>query len=141
MTGMFMSRITRSGRSLRIFSSASWPSRASTMVYPCAVSVARITRRICGSSSTTRMVAAFMRHRGSAAIERQREGEHRAVPELAGHADGAAVSFHDGLGDRQAHARALHQITLVLAAIKLVEDQTQFHLLDSRPAIGHADRQ
>ena len=47
---------TSSGRSLRIISRASSPVLASTTEYPLLDSVVRIARRICGSSSTTRIV-------------------------------------------------------------------------------------
>src|SRR5271169_2811268 len=53
----------------------------------------------------------------------QREVEHRSMAGLAGHSDFAAVSFDDCLGNRQAHARALHLQALIAAAIELFEYQ------------------
>ena len=60
------------------------------------------------------------------------------MAELAGDSDRAAVRFHDGFRDRQAHARALHQKALVLAAIEFVENQSHLHIFNARPVIGDA---
>src|SRR5277367_1560662 len=60
MPGMLISRRTRSYFSEWIRSSVSLPLRASATSYPSVTSVARITRRICGSSSTTRMRPSLM---------------------------------------------------------------------------------
>ena len=59
---------------------------------------------------------------------------------LAGDADRAAVCCYYSFCNRQTHAGAADKVTLVLAAIKLVEDHALFEIVDSRPAIGHAGR-
>src|SRR5271170_923690 len=69
---------------------------------------------------------------------RQFEREYRAAAELAGDADNAVVGFHDGFGDGQSHARALHTIALVAAAVELVEDQRLFKVVDAVSVIGDA---
>ena len=63
------------------------------------------------------------RYRWRRSDNRQFEGKHRAVAELARNPDRPVVRFDDGLGDGQSHAGALHAITLVPSAIKFVEDQ------------------
>ena len=72
------------------------------------MSVVRITRRICGSSSTMRIVAEFMQAAARPAVDRQREGKDGTVAALAGEADRAAMRFDDGFRDGQAHAGAFH---------------------------------
>jgi hypothetical protein len=58
MSGRPRSSSTRSGRWWRIAANASAPVAASIVRWSCAPSVARNSRRIGGSSSTIRMVAA-----------------------------------------------------------------------------------
>src|SRR5262245_22734085 len=58
--GMFISRRMRSYLSSRNRSIASSPERASATSYPCTTSVVRMTRRIWGSSSTTRILPWLM---------------------------------------------------------------------------------
>src|SRR5271154_4711796 len=70
---------------------------------------------------------------------RKREIKDRAVSRLTGNADLAAVSFDDRLGDGQSHARALHLQALVATAIKLLEDQGLFEVVDARSAISDTD--
>jgi hypothetical protein len=60
------------------------------------------------------------------------------VAALTGDTEGSAMSFYDGLGNGQTHSGALYQVSLILATIKLVEDQSKFYLLDTRPAVGNA---
>src|SRR5882672_9715731 len=69
----------------------------------------------------------------------QSESKNRAMIELAGHADGAAVSFHNGFGNRQSHSSTLDDGALIFAAIKFVEDQTLFHSVNSWTLIGNAE--
>ena len=57
--GMLISSRTISGRNVLSFSSASSPVLASSISYPAPVSAVRMIRRICGSSSTTRILPAL----------------------------------------------------------------------------------
>ena len=45
---------------------------------------------------------------------------------------------NDGFGDGEAHAGATDLITLITAAIELVEDEALFEGIDTRTAIGDA---
>src|SRR5580698_8000183 len=73
--------------------------------------------------------------------QRQREVEHRPVAGLAGDSDLAAMSFHDGFGNGEAHAGALDLQALIAAAVELFEDQRLVEVLDPRAAVGDADHQ
>src|SRR5258708_28917857 len=77
---------------------------------------------------------------GSGAGERQMESKNRAMIELAGHADGAAVSFHDGFRNRQSHSSSLNDRALVFAAIEFVEDEALLHCFDTGAMIGDAEQ-
>src|ERR1700733_1277533 len=66
------------------------------------------------------------------------EREHRTAAYLTGHADRAVVGFDDGFGDGKSHARTLHAVTLVAAAVELVEDERLFEVVDAGAVIGNA---
>src|SRR5713101_7652549 len=135
--GMFTSSRTKSGRCLRKESRASSPVLASLITYPCELMVARITRRICGSSSTTKIFAAvngppFARGRREDKTQRPNLGQ------IGGSRCCPVLSDNQRLRNRQTHARSTHQVTLILAAVKLVEDHGLLEFIDSRTAVGDA---
>src|SRR5580698_735209 len=68
----------------------------------------------------------------------QCERKDRAVAKLAGDADTSLVGRDDGLGDRQSHSSAAHEVALIFAAVKLVENHGLFEVVDARAAIGNA---
>src|ERR1019366_6503572 len=71
--------------------------------------------------------------------QRQTEVKNRAVPQLAGEAEAAAVDFYYGFADRQSHARAVDLHALVSSAVKFFEDEGLFKIVDAGTAIGNAD--
>src|SRR6202158_4890346 len=77
---------------------------------------------------------------GSGPRDRQSESKNRAMIELAGYADGAAVSFHDGFRNRQSHSSSLNDRALVFAAIEFVEDEALLHSFDTGAVIGDAEQ-
>src|SRR6185437_3336151 len=96
-----------------------------------------------GESAVRRPPQGWLRISSRAAlrcVKRKCKRKYGAVPALAGYADGATVSFDDGFRNRQSHASTLHEIALILAAIKFVKDQPEFDVLDSRPVIRNAGR-
>ena len=72
-------------------------------------------------------------------LHRQQKMKHRTAPQLAGDADFAAMGFDNRPGDRQPHARALHPVSLILASIELVKNQSLLHIFDTRALIGDTD--
>ncbi len=48
------------------------------------------------------------------------------------------MRFDDGFGDGQAHARALHQVALILTAIKFLEDEALLEVVNAGTTIGDA---
>ena len=59
--------------------------------------------------------------------------------QLAGDADLAAVRFDDRSRDGQSHARSLHPVSLILAAIELVKNQRLLHVVNPSALVGDAD--
>ena len=49
------------------------------------------------------------------------------------------MGFDDGFHDRQAHAGTLYPVSLILATIKLVEDQSLFHVVDTYTLVGDGE--
>ena len=78
MPGMLTSSSTSSGRSLAEFPGLLRRSRPPPP-YILRDSVVRITRRICGSSSTTRMVADSLRARAVLRSVGKRKGKHGSL--------------------------------------------------------------
>src|SRR5271157_1851782 len=64
--------------------------------------------------------------------------EHRPASHLAGDSYGPAVGFDNRLADGESHAGALHAVTLVPAAVELVEDKSLLEAVNPWSAIGHA---
>src|ERR1039458_3574312 len=71
--------------------------------------------------------------------QRQTEVKNRAVPQLAGEAETAAVGFYYGFADGQAHARAVDLHALVSSAVKFFEDERLLEIVDAGTAIGDVD--
>ena len=61
------------------------------------------------------------------------------MPHLADYADRSSMRLNDRLGDRQAHAGALHAIALVRTAIEFIEDKAQFRFTNSGPLVRHVE--
>jgi len=68
----------------------------------------------------------------------QREPEHRSPRHLTRHTYFVPMQFDDGLGNSQAHARALYGGTLDFAAVKLLEDHFLLESINAGPMIWHA---
>ena len=65
--------------------------------------------------------------------------KYRAASQLAGDADFSAMGLDNRPRDGQTHARALHPVALILAAIELVEDQHLLHVFNAGALVGDAD--
>ena len=93
----------------------------------------------CGAASRASCVCVASSCRAIVRLrDGQRERKNRAVAKLAGDADTSLVSCDDGLGDRQAHAGAAHEIALIFAAIKFIENHGLFEVVDAGTAVGDA---
>ena len=56
--------------------------------------------------------------------------------QLAGDGDRPAMGLNNGLGNGKSHASSLHAISLIFPTIKLVENQSLFHIINTGPLIG-----
>src|SRR5688572_4930302 len=134
MSGRPRSRITRSGWAVVQSRMASLPVCASMTVYSCELRLADRKRRICGSSSTTRIRALPLigigrlleRQGGRLAGDRKADLEGGAAPKpLAFRRDGPAMRLDDALADGQPQAGSRDLPVLRAHAVEFVEDALQ----------------
>src|SRR5437016_11103599 len=93
-----------------------------------------MTRRSCGSSSTTRIFVLFTF--GLLRAQRKLHGKHRASFRSGRHRYLSAMRFNNPLRNGKPHARAFPEARAVPAPIEFFEYPGLLVGLDTRPGIG-----